>query len=99
MKPLDILILFMATYRLSIMLAKEDGPYDIIERIRLRIGVGYDEYSNAYGKTMLARGALCIYCNSVWIGTFLTVVVLLGMPTALILPLAASAFVVILGER
>lgn len=50
LSPLDLLILALATWRLSYMVTSESGWYRIFEIIRTRIG----------GATT------CIYCFSVW---------------------------------
>jgi hypothetical protein len=49
----DLLIITLATWRLSYMLVSEDGPNQIIARLRARFSLG--------GLTD------CIYCMSVWI--------------------------------
>ena len=69
---LDFIVLVLATWRLASLLALEDGPLAIFARFRRHVGVHYDEYSNPSGTTELARGILCVWCNSMWIGLFWT---------------------------
>lgn len=54
---LKLLISILATWRLGHLLAEEDGPWDIIIRIRKQLGHGF------FG-TLLD----CFYCLSIWIG-------------------------------
>ena len=51
-----LLICILATWRLGHLLAEEDGPWDIIIRIRKQLGQGF------FG-TLLD----CFYCLSIWI--------------------------------
>lgn len=50
----DLLILSLATWRVSHMLVSEDGPYKVFARLRERFGKRW--------------GALiCVYCMSIWV--------------------------------
>jgi hypothetical protein len=53
----DLLILSLATWRLAYMLAKENGPYNILTRLRARFVLG--------GLTA------CLYCLSLWVAALL----------------------------
>jgi hypothetical protein len=46
----------MAVWRLSSLVAKEDGPFDIFLRFRKWAGT----------ESSFSRGLVCIWCNSVW---------------------------------
>ena len=94
---MNYLILALATWRISSLLANEDGPYNIFERLRQWSGVHYDAYSNPQGSNELAKMLMCILCNSVWVGAALTVTYwLLGdVAIWLSLPFALSAVAVI----
>jgi hypothetical protein len=105
MELIDLIVILLAAYRLSDMVAdpEQEGPYGILVGIRSWIGVYYDEYSNVQGKTNFARGLLCQYCNSVWIGVLFSLIsvalILLGIPVWIVfLPLGISGFVVIIKE-
>lgn len=50
---LDLLILAIATWRVSYMLTRETGPFDVFKRLRERLPLG--------GLTA------CIWCASVWV--------------------------------
>jgi hypothetical protein len=102
---IDLVLVLLAAYRLSDMLAdpQQEGPYKILMGFRNLVGVYYDEYSSVQGRTSFARGLLCQYCNSVWIGFLFTLVVLvliyLSIPVWIVfLPLGISGFVVLLKE-
>jgi hypothetical protein len=66
-------VLILATWRLSSLLAQERGPFELFERLRYWAGVRYDVYSQQDPRNEMARGLVCIWCNSVWIGTPLAV--------------------------
>lgn len=92
MKLLDVAILILATWRLASMLAGEDGPYNVLAKIRYLAGVRYDEHSLPYGKNEVGKMVLCVWCNSVWIGGLWTVVYYFWSGCVwLALPLALSA--------
>jgi Protein of unknown function (DUF1360) len=53
---LQLLVSVLATWRVSHLLSNEDGPWDIVIRIRKQLGQGF------FG-TLLD----CFYCLSIWI--------------------------------
>ena len=65
-----LLVLALATYRLSNMLADVDqhGPFGVLTWLRVKAGMKYDARNQPYPATELAKGLLCMYCNSIWIG-------------------------------
>jgi len=72
----------LAVWRLSHLLAAEDGPWDIIVRIRRRLG------TTNWGKLMD-----CFYCLSVWISIPFAFFVVNGMLDRFIVWLALSGAV------
>ncbi len=46
---MDILILMLATWRISSLLVDENGPFDIFAELRYRVGVRFDKQSKPYG--------------------------------------------------
>lgn len=87
---MDLVILVLATWRIASLLAQEDGPFDLFERLRVLAGTRYNQQSEPVGLTPLAQGLLCVWCTSVWVGALMTLaywrdtrVVWLAMPLAL----------------
>lgn len=66
------IIAALAVYRITAMLHNEAGPGDIFGKLRSRLGVKFDQYSNPYGTNWVSEGILCFYCLSVWIGFVVT---------------------------
>lgn len=54
-KPEAFLVAVLATWRISRLVAKEDGPFDVVLRARARAGT-----------SVLGRLMDCPYCVSVW---------------------------------
>ena len=99
MPLIDVLLLVGATWRLSALLAYEDGPGRVFARVRERLGVAYDPHGLPYGTNWLAKGVVCPWCNSVWFGAFWAVAYwLLPGVVWLALPLALSAGAIIVQE-
>jgi hypothetical protein len=63
----ELIIYSLFVWRVSSLLSREEGPYDLLERFRFRIGVRYDENSQRYGTTMISKAVLCLWCISVWV--------------------------------
>lgn len=70
----QIILTVLATYRISRMVAEEDGPYSVIDTLRSHTGVTRTEfgfhvkYDNELGKMIS-----CPLCLSVWVGLVLVV--------------------------
>jgi hypothetical protein len=62
-----VTLLSLATWRLSSLLVNEPGPLDIFERLRVWLGVKYDEHSIAYGTNVVSKAFCCVWCLSLWI--------------------------------
>lgn len=93
---MEYLILALATWRIGSLLAKEAGPWDVFEKIRVLLGVAWDVKSEPFGTTMLSKMIVCVWCNSVWVGTFWTVAYLISpLVVWVALPFALSAAAVI----
>lgn len=88
-----LIVLALATWRFSSLLADEPGPWDLFETARTKIGIVYLDDGDRDGKNELARNVLCTWCNSLYIvGPFWTLLyVLLGNVAVLLaLPFALS---------
>lgn len=72
MNFLHLVILILATWRLSSLFANEDGPFDIFLRIRrwAEVACSTDGF---LCRLKFFDGLCCEWCNSVWLGTVLTV--------------------------
>jgi len=97
MSVMEFLILGLATFRLSSLLASEPGPYAMFERIRHFVGVRRTEENVPYGTTELARGMICLWCNSVWVGFFWALAYLIWPGVVYVaLPCAISASAILI---
>ena len=67
MSLLDLCVTGLATWRLASLLAREEGPYKVLGRLRYLAGVRYDEHSISYGATEVGRLLACLWCLSVWL--------------------------------
>ncbi len=56
MSAFAFLIMVLAAWRITHLFSMEDGPFDIIYRIRKKMGNGF------FGKLLD-----CFYCTSVWV--------------------------------
>ena len=93
------IIMALATWRISNLIVNEDGPWELLERLRNFIGVKDGPYGK-YGTNVIARGISCVWCLSVWIGAILTAIYLIlpDVTLPLTLPFALSTVAVILDE-
>jgi len=66
-------IMVLATWRLSSLLSREDGPYNMLSRLRGKLGVVQNVNSEPYGTNEFARGLLCMWCNSVWVAAVMAI--------------------------
>lgn len=97
---MDILILILATWRLTSLIVNEEGPYHSLARFRHWVGLRYDEMSVPYGTNELASGLSCLWCASVWCGAAWAVLYWIApnLTLMLALPLALSAGAVLVDE-
>lgn len=77
MTLLTLILLIMATWRISSLLTNEDGPFDILVFFRAHGGNVFE----------------CLFCVSVWIGILIAGLYWYspGLATLLCLPFALSA--------
>jgi hypothetical protein len=96
------LVLFIAAvWRLSNLLANEDGPFHFVKTLRSKIAraeVRSRRKNGFISKLHLYEGVNCEYCNSIWFGTFFAVLYLVAPTVAftLALPLALSTGAIII---
>jgi hypothetical protein len=93
-----LLVLGLATWRVTSLLVEEGGPWNLLGRLRHRLGVRYDEASRAYGLNVLSEALTCAWCLSLWTGAGWTIFWLatgrLALWVALPFCLSAAAVVV-----
>jgi len=65
---MDILLLFLATWRVSHLITYEAGPYNVLGRLREFIGIKVDDLGQPYTTNEAAEGIKCLWCNSLWFG-------------------------------
>ena len=54
-------------WRITSLLVREDGPFDIFAKFRKLVGITYNEYSVPVDKNVFAKLLICVWCSSVWI--------------------------------
>jgi len=95
---MDYLILALATWRITSLLVNEYGPFNLLERLRYRLGVRYDEDLHRIGTNIVAEAFTCVWCLSVWVGLILSIIFYI-MPVFSIwifLPFALSAVAIVI---
>jgi len=94
---MDFLILILAAWRVTSLLSSEGGPYGIFDRLRQRAGVRYGPDGIPYGLNEGAKGLVCPWCLSVWVGAAFGLAWLLwpGVVVYVALPLAVSGGVIL----
>jgi hypothetical protein len=101
MTGFEFIILALATWRLSSLLVNEEGPFSVFTNLRYLAGVRFDEYSQSYGKNVVADALQCVWCASVWIAIIWFAAWLLfgAIATTVAIPFALSAVACIVEER
>lgn len=97
---MDFFILALATFRISSLVAEEDGPFGVFEGFRKTVGVRRDEKGENYGTNNFSVGLVCIWCNSIWIAVAFMGIYIFSEQIAVILafPMALSSAALLLGE-
>lgn len=62
-----LLIDILATWRITHFLNREDGPYNLGNRIRQATGQRYDEASQCTADNEIGKALCCFHCTSVWV--------------------------------
>ncbi len=94
-----ILLSALATWRVGYFIINEDGPFDIMDRIRIFVGVKYATTGQPYGHNIFSKLISCFYCLSVWLSFGIWWLVA-GMETTLdmVSVLAVSAVSIMIKE-
>jgi hypothetical protein len=93
---MDIVILALAVFRTANLIALEDGPANVFERLRNWANSEAQTRGGMY--TQFAGLIGCVWCSSVWLGALTTVAhyTMPNLATWLALPFALSAITMIL---
>ena len=69
MDLLALVIFGLATWRLSSMLVRERGPWNLFVWIRERAGIGHDDEGHPYmiPDTTITGILSCVWCASMWV--------------------------------
>jgi len=95
---MTLLILILATWRITSLLNREQGPYNVLGKLRYTIGIRVDDAGQTYGITELARLVDCPWCLSLWVGAGLALVTATGVRDWALTTLALSAGAVLIDE-
>jgi hypothetical protein len=63
---MNLLTGILATWRLTSLLHKEDGPFDVFALARDAAGVRYDELSRPVSENPVGKALTCFWCTSIW---------------------------------
>ena len=98
---ISLLVLALATWRVSSLVSTERGPYAMFEKYRQWMGIYYTPDGTLIEpRTESGRLLACPWCNSVWFGTLASILYYtFGEPIVWIaMPLALSAAAIIVGK-
>lgn len=92
MQPIEFIIIALAVWRISRIIALENGPFNFMDTIRRKLGANK-------GETWIQQGIVCVGCISFWVG--MAAAVMVGGPwqDVILRGLAFSAVAVILMRR
>ena len=98
MTLVELIVYGLATWRIASLLVDEPGPFRIFVRLRSLVGITHDEDDNV---AVIPDGFLpellsCLWCTSLWVGFFCTIMYLLFPQVSfyLALPFALSALAI-----
>lgn len=75
----DFLLAALVVWRLAHLLTRENGPFDLVARMRARAG-----------HTVPGRALQCFYCTSLWVAAPLALYVTTSLPRVPVVWLALS---------
>jgi len=72
MELIDFLIYGLATWRLSSLLVREDGPFSLFGKLREWTGIEHDENGDVemIPERFLPELLSCVWCCSIWVALF-----------------------------
>lgn len=93
-----IVILGLATWRISSLLVNENGPFHVFRKIREMAGIKYqDDFKYLVPSTFFAELLDCVWCSSVWVSFFVAALYFVSPERApiIFLPFALSAIAIL----
>lgn len=69
-----IVIAALASYRLSMLIALEDGPFDVLFTIRQKLGAYRRHQDGSVNPTHIGKLLSCPYCIGIWVALVLALV-------------------------
>lgn len=73
MNIIHIVIMALASWRITSLFVDEDGPYDVFAKLRNKVGIKYDERSNEYSTSELSKFWMCTWCMSIAIAALVVI--------------------------
>ena len=67
---MDLILGSLVVWRISSLMAFEEGPFGLFHFIRESVGVMNDGAEEQYETTWIAKGLVCVMCSSVWFAVF-----------------------------
>lgn len=90
---LRLVIVSLATWRISSMLTAEQGPFNMFVKLRNKLGFAHDEFGLVIGRPT-GNVLSCLWCTSIYIS-----IALMLLPVIISLPFAISALSIIIHEK
>lgn len=69
----EFLVLSLASWRIASLLVDEAGPFDVFERLRVFVGIKYDQKNEPFATNEIAKQFMCIWCMSLLVSIFIVV--------------------------
>lgn len=85
---LEFIIRGLATWRVSYMLVKEEGPLDVFTKLRER-DIEYSQWDSSVANYTPGNPLWCVSCTSVWVAVAFAL-----LPKWVVAPFAVSALAV-----
>lgn len=95
----------LATFRVSEMIVREDGPFGIFQRVRIWTGMSdYDIDGNPYKganqfQVLIGGITSCVYCAGIWVSALATLLFFTNYGTQLPLPFYVVFWVATAGSQ
>lgn len=91
-----IVLIMLAAWRVTTFIRIEDGPWNVMRRLRVRIGIIHDAEGVPVGwpDTLLGNLFKCFWCLSFWTGLGMYLFWLLSPIIPLVFALSTGAIIV-----